>query len=96
MDVVRNLWNWLTGMPQEQLVILGVTVAVLVSVSRALRILFLFACLVLFCIFVVPLLISSYKSSDLPAALDGAIRQGVETTQSLSKKSYNERPGREE
>jgi len=83
-------------MPQEQLVILGVTVAVLVSVSRALRIFFLFACLVLFCLFVVPLLISSYKSSDLPVALDGAIRQGVETTKSLSKKSNNEGAGRSE
>ena len=81
LDTLYETWTWLLNLSKLQLILLGGGVALLVAVSKFLRLVFLIAVLLLFLIVFLPKLLKSYEQSPLPAVVDDVIQRGVEATQ---------------
>ena len=65
-EMFTETWNWLLGLSKLQLILLGGAIALLVAVSKALRLLFLVIVLLFFLIVVLPQLLTQDAEYPLP------------------------------
>ncbi len=65
-EVFTETWNWLLGLSKVQLILLGGGIALLVAVSKILRLLFLVIVLLLFLVVILPQLLTRYAEYPFP------------------------------
>ncbi len=70
-EVFTETWNWLLGLSKVQLILLGGGVALLVAVSKILRLLFLVIVLLLFLVVILPQLLTRYTEYPFPELAPG-------------------------
>ncbi len=91
-EVLTEAWNWLLGLSKVQLIMLGGGVALLVAVSKFLRLVFLVIVLLLFLGVFLPQLLTNYEESPLPAVVNDAIQRGVGIPQNTAPAPPQARP----
>ncbi len=84
LEALTEAWNWLLGLSKVQLIMLGGGTALLVAVSKVLRLLFLIVVLLLFLGVFLPQLLKTYEEGPLPAVVDDAIQRGVDASQNTA------------
>ena len=84
LEALTEAWNWLLGLSKVQLIMLGGGTALLVAVSKVLRLLFLIVVLLLFLGVFLPKLLKTYEEGPLPAVVDDAIQRGVDASQDIA------------
>ena len=57
-EMFTETWNWLLGLSKVQLILLGGAIALLVAISKVLRLLFLVTVLLFFLVVVLPQLLT--------------------------------------
>ena len=70
-EIFTQTWNWLLGLSKVQLILLGGGIALLVALSKALRLLFLALVLLLFLVVVLPQLLTRYAEYPFPERAPG-------------------------
>ncbi len=70
-EMFPQAWNWLLGLSKVQLILLGGGIALLVALSRVLRLLFLALVLLLFLVVVLPHLLTRYAEYPFLARAPG-------------------------
>ena len=91
-EALTEVWNWLLGLSKVQLIMLGGGIALLVAVSKFLRLLFLVGVLLLFLAVLLPQLLKGYEDSPLPAMVDDTIQRGVDAPQNTAPALPQARP----
>ena len=70
-EIFTETWNWLLGLSKVQLILLGGGVALLVALSKVLRLLFLVIVLLFFLVVVLPQLLTRYGEYPFPELAPG-------------------------
>ena len=70
-EIFTEAWNWLLGLSKVQLILLGGAIALLVAISKVLRLLFLALVLLFFLVVVLPQLLTRYAEYPLPEMTPG-------------------------
>ena len=65
-EMFTETWHWLLGLSKVQLILLGGAIALLVALSKVLRLLFLVTVLLFFLIGVLPQLLTRYVEYPFP------------------------------
>lgn len=65
-EMFTETWNWLLGLSKVQLILLGGAIALLVALSKVLRLLFLAIVLLFFLVVVLPQLLTRYAEYPFP------------------------------
>ena len=65
-EMFTETWNWLLGLSKVQLILLGGGIALLVALSKVLRLLFLVIVLLFFLVVVLPQLLTRYAEYPFP------------------------------
>ena len=65
-EMFTQTWNWLLDLSKVQLILLGGGIALLVALSKVLRLLFLVMLLLLFLVVFLPQLLTRYADYPLP------------------------------
>ena len=74
-------WEWLLALSKIQLIFLGVSLALIVAVSKISRFLFLLGFVVIFLTVLLPEITKRYEQSPLAPIINFFIRQGIDATQ---------------
>ena len=80
-DSVYAAWEWLLALSKIQLIFLGVSLALIVAVSKISRFLFLLGFVVIFLTVLLPEITKRYEQSPLAPIINFFIRQGINATQ---------------
>ncbi len=70
-EMFTETWNWLLGLSKVQLILLGGGIALLVALSKVLRLLFLALVLLLFLVVILPQLLTRYAEYPFPELAPG-------------------------
>ena len=70
-EMFTEIWHWLLGLSKVQLILLGGGIALLVALSKVLRLLFLAIVLLLFLVMVLPQLLTRSAEYPLPELVPG-------------------------
>ena len=70
-EMFTETWNWLLGLSKVQLILLGGGIALLVALSKVLRLLFLALVLLLFLVVILPQLLTRYAEHPFPELAPG-------------------------
>lgn len=70
-EMFTETWNWLLGLSKVQLILLGGAIALLVALSKVLRLLFLVIVLLFFLVVVLPQLLTRYAEYPFPELAPG-------------------------
>lgn len=70
-EIFTETWHWLLDLSKVQLILLGGAVALLVALSKVLRLLFLVMVLLFFLVMVLPQLLTREAESPLPELAPG-------------------------
>jgi hypothetical protein len=81
VDSVYAAWEWLLALSKIQLIFLGVSLALVVAVSKISRFLFLLGFMVIFLTVLLPEITRRYEQSPLAPIINFFIRQGINATQ---------------
>ena len=71
LEILTEAWHWLLALSKVQLILLGGAVALLVALSKALRLLFLVIVLLFFLVVVLPQLLTREAEYPLPKLAPG-------------------------
>lgn len=80
-DSVYTAWEWLLALSKTQLIFLGVSLALIVAVSKIFRFLFLLGFVVIFLTVLLPEITKRYEQSPFASIINFFIRQGIDATQ---------------
>lgn len=81
VDSVYVAWEWLLALSKVQLIIIGLSLALIVAVSKISRFLFLLGFVVIFLTVLLPEITKRYEQSPFAPIVNFFIRQGIEATQ---------------
>lgn len=70
-EMFTETWHWLLGLSKVQLILLGGGIALLVALSKMLRLLFLGIVLLFFLVVILPQLLTRYAEYPLPELAPG-------------------------
>lgn len=80
-DSVYVAWEWLLALSKIQLIIIGLSLALIVAVSKISRFLFLLGFVVIFLTVLLPEITKRYEQSPLAPIINFFVRQGIDATQ---------------
>lgn len=81
VDSVYVAWEWLLALSKVQLIIMGLSLALIVAVSKISRFLFLLGFVVIFLTVLLPEITKGYEQSPIAPIINFFIRQGIDATQ---------------
>jgi hypothetical protein len=70
VESLLQVWGWLLSLPKEQLIIIGGGLALLVAVSKIMRLVFLLGVLGVSLAVAVPEIVKHYQAGSLPQAAE--------------------------
>ncbi|NOT56626.1 MAG: hypothetical protein HOP18_18670 [Deltaproteobacteria bacterium] len=80
-DSVYAVWEHLLALSKIQLIIIGLSLALIVAVSKISRFLFLLGFVVIFLTVLLPEITKRYEQSQIAPIINFFIRQGMDATQ---------------
>ena len=81
VESVYAAWEWLLTLSKIQIILLGLSLALTVAVSKISRFLFLLGFVVIFLIILLPEITKRYEQTPLAPIVNFFIRQGIDATQ---------------
>ena len=82
VESLAQVWGWLLSLPKEQLIVIGSGLALLVAVSKTMRLVFLLGVVGVSLAIVVPEMVKHYQAGSLPQVVENVGNQ-EETTLEL-------------
>ena len=81
VDSVYTAWAWLLALSKIQLIVVGLSLAMIVAISKIARFLFLLGFVVIFLTVLLPEITRRYEQSSLAPIINFLMRQGMNATQ---------------